>query len=185
MRHKRVIQVAVLLALLAQGCLAQPEEERTATEQPLPVAIDTVQAVRVHPGGGEPAYTPGQEAARAIARALLGIFAELNLQALCMILDEDVARLQQEDGALELVFAHPVDVATGQRIGTSDQVPVDERGYRVLHVERAVFVLAGEMAGHVLVAARAGEWSCWAVEEGGAIDLGWVARIEPTIPPRP
>jgi len=178
-----VVAVPVLLLL---GCLppAPPavpgkRESQTAVAG-MPIAVEKVEELGIYLSGEKEVHKPQADEIVEITGLLLGILPELNLQAMCLFRDADVARMREEGDSLELVFAQPVDMTITQRIEENDRdhIPTDERGYRVLRLKRALFVLGGEMAGHVLIRGEGQDWGCWAIEREGEIDARWIEAVE-------
>ncbi len=184
MKH-RIIQVTIiLLVTLLVSCqsTASPTAHRP-TELPSggETPIETVEELRSYKNGVIQVHRTQEGQAVETVGVLLGVIPDLNLQALCFYSNEDVARMREEQDSLELLFTHPVDMAIGQWIAENErsQVPTDERGYRVLSLVRALFILEGDMTGSVLLLDEEGGWSCWAVERNDSIDTGWITTVRP------
>lgn len=188
MRSRTIMITVVLAVILLLGCgtaaTPPPRPGDTPTEGVgLPVGVQAVRELVTCLGGEQRALQPEAPGVLDTTQLLLGLLAKLDLQAPCFLGDSDVARIRRENDAAELVFGHPVDVAIAQRIDEKDRdvIPTDERGYRVLRLEQALFVLGGEMAGHVLVRDDQGSWGCWAIQKGKQIDTAWIEVVRHAI----
>lgn len=143
------------------------------------VDIEAVEKIGVYLGGGEETRSPQATEVVELTQLLLGTLPQINVPAYCYIRDEDVAEMLDQQDAAELVFSDPTDVAIGEKVdGKESGVLTDERGYRVLRIQRALFLLDGEMAAHILVLDQEDTWGCWTVETGNRIDTGWVKEVE-------
>ena len=184
MKH-RIIQVTIiLLVTLLVSCQStaaptahRPTEPPSVVETP----IETVEELRYYKNGVIQVHRPQEGQAVETARVLLGVISDLNLQARCVYGDEDVARMQEEQDSLELVFTYPLDIAINQWIAENErsQVPTNQRGFRVLRLVHALFILEGDMTGNVLTRGEEGNWGCWAVEKNNQIDIDWIKTVRP------
>jgi len=184
MRYGMVWGLLTISVLFLLSCLpaapAVPEGRTPPPPEKMTIPIESVEELRTYRGGEKQVYQPQAERIAETTERLLGVLSKLNLQATCFFGDEDVARVREEGDSLELVFAQPVDIRISQWIEEDerDHIPTDERGYRVLRVKRALFVLGGEMAGHVLIRDEEGGWGCWAIEREGEIDTRWIEAVQ-------
>lgn len=179
--------VGLSAILLVGGCgnvLPVPRRRiLPAKREALPADIETVEKLGVYLGGEEETKAPRMAEVVDATRLLLGILPQLNVPAYCYIRDQDAAQMRQQQDAVELVFFDPTEVTIAERIDETGRghILTDERGYRVLCIQRALFLLDGEMAGHVLVQDEEGTWGCWAIETGEGIDTRWVEAVKQSI----
>ncbi|MBE0516065.1 MAG: hypothetical protein IBX41_01565 [Methanophagales archaeon] len=101
---------------------------------------------------------PKSEEGIGIASLLTRKLHELNLQAKCVLSEEDIQEIKQNDRAAELIFKKPIDITTSQWVEPEERyhIPVDEKGYRILeNVKTALFILEDNqdrgLEGHILV----------------------------------
>ena len=104
----------------------------------------------------------------------------VNIQAKCVLTQDDVNRLKANGKLVELVFSKPVDITIAQWVKPEDRsyIPTNESGYRVLKdVETVIFVLEGDLKGHILTLGKSEFYSCWAILRNGSIDKSWTSAV--------
>ncbi len=117
-----------------------------------------------------------------LADYLIKMTEKVNLQAKCAFFEDRINLLKQNGRVIEVIFDEPINVTISQWIRPEERyhIPTDENGYRVLvNVEKVVFVLRGDLEGHVLTkSAGRAAYSCWAISKDGEIDEAWIDEVE-------
>ena len=128
---------------------------------------------------------------KGLASSLTRKLHELNLQATCILIEEDIQKIKQNDRVAELNFKRPIDITISQWTEPEERyhIPVDEKGYRILeNVKTAIFILEDNLdegsEGDILVGFEfEGKMSygCWAInikEEGKPeLDKSWIDGV--------
>ena len=128
---------------------------------------------------------------KGLASSLTRKLHELNLQATCILIEEDIQKIKQNDRVAELIFKRPIDITISQWTEPEERyhIPVDEKGYRILeNVKTAIFILEDNLdegsEGDILVGFEfEGKMSygCWAInikEEGKPeLDKSWIDGV--------
>jgi len=98
------------------------------------------------------------------ADALIYTAQQVNLQARCVLFEENIEDLKQNGKIIIIVFKKPVNIS--------------ESNIGLQNVEKLVFVLEGDFNGHVLVKNKYSKaYGCWAIKKGENIDKSWVDKI--------
>ena len=111
---------------------------------------------------------------------LIHTLQSVNVQAKCVFTQDDVNRLKANGKLVELVFSKPVDITIAQWVKPEDRsyIPTNESGYRVLKdIETVIFVLDGDLEGHILTSGKSRFYSCWAILRNGSIDKSWTSAV--------
>jgi hypothetical protein len=185
MRYRGVLSLLVLLLITACGRGATPLRQAQGTAAPKPVALedlDNVERVTVYSSGSEEVLQGNDKRFSEVVKRLLATFPSLNLQAECVFSEGEISALKQKERLVELVFKAAERITIGQQIPEEhrERIPTDERGFRVLEVKEALFVLAGDYRGQIFLLSDGPSpaWGCWAIEKNRIIDTHWVEAVE-------
>jgi len=128
---------------------------------------------------------------KGLANSLTRKLHELNLQATCILIEEDIQKIKQNDRVAELIFKRPIDITISQWTEPEERyhIPVDEKGYRILeNVKTTIFILEDNLdegsEGDILVGFEFEgkmNYGCWAInikEEGKPeLDKSWINGV--------
>jgi len=116
---------------------------------------------------------------------------ELNSQAVCIFSEGEIQEIKQKDRCVELIFRSPMDVTISQWIEPEERyhIPVDERGYRILGINNALFIMEdnlGEALGAHILTGHEYEGSIsyggWAIQSKRfgktSTDESWVDSLD-------
>jgi len=113
---------------------------------------------------------------------------ELNSQCKCIWSEREIEEMKQKDKCVELVFQIPTDVTISQWIEPEERyhIPVDERGYRILGINNALFIMEdnlGEALGAYILTGHEYEgnisYGGWAIIKGrDKLDKSWVYSLD-------
>lgn len=177
MRYRGVLSLLVLLLITACS--------RAATPTPKPVALedlDNVERVTVYSSGSEEVIQGADKRFSELVQQFLATLPRLNLQAECVFSEDEISALKQKERLVELVFKAVERITIGQQIPEEyrDRILTDERGFRVLEVKAALFVLAGDYRGQIFLLSdsQSPAWGCWAIERQREIDTQWIEAVE-------
>jgi hypothetical protein len=177
MRYRGVLSLLVLLLITACG--------RAVTPTPKPVVLedlDNVERVTVYSNGSEEVIQGADKRFSELVQRLLATLPSFNLQAECVFSEDEISALKQKERLVELVFKAAERITIGQQIPEEhrNRILTDERGFRVLEVKTALFVLSGDYRGQLLLLSdgQSPAWGCWAIEKNRVIDTHWVEAVE-------
>ncbi len=120
-------------------------------------------------------FMPGDKGYNELVTELVRIISKLNLQAKCAFSEERIDEIRRGSYAVELILREPGNFTVAEWVKPEDRdvIRTDERGYRVLLVRDALFVLDGEYRNKVFLSSGAGDWTCWAVS-----DYDWTPEVD-------
>ena len=175
MRYRVILPILAILLLTSCAGPSRPE--------PMSIDADDVDKMVLYSSDG------GQEVIRGddrrfdgLLKGLLSTLTKFNLQAGCVFSEGQITTIKKEERVIELALVGLRQLTIGQRIPKDerDSIPTDGRGFRVLEVKSALFILSGEFRGHLFLSSE-GEppmWGCWAAESKKQIDTSWIQTVE-------
>jgi len=131
-----------------------------------------------------------------IASLLTRKLHKLNLQAKCVLSEEDIQEIKQTDKIVELILKTPIDLAISQWVEPEERyhIPTDEKQYRILeNTQNALFILEDNqdrgLVAHILVGHKFGHeaeertgYSCWTINLSKTtkpeIDKTWIDALD-------
>ncbi|MFH1036486.1 MAG: hypothetical protein ABIG29_00940 [Candidatus Nealsonbacteria bacterium] len=192
-RNKKIIFgiiIAILISAISLIVWQNCHRPVIITETPESSTEEMVGNLVLYANGRWGAIYEGDEKGKRIASLLIRKLHGLNLQAKCIISEEDLQGMKEENKILELVFKRPVDITVSQWIDPEDRsyIPVDENGYRILEDAGDVLFVLKDNSGRGLeaniligygTAIRTG-YGCWAIKQKGSdeLDKTWIEEIE-------
>ena len=175
MRYRVILSFLALLLLASCAGTSGPE--------PASIGADDVEKMVLYSSDGGQEVIQGNDRRFAgLLKELLATLTKFNLQAGCVFSEDQISTIEQEERVIELALVGLRRLTIGQQIPKDerDSIPTDGRGFRMLEVKAALFVLSGEYRGHLFLPSESEPpmWGCWAAERKKQIDTSWIQTVE-------
>ena len=182
------VLVGVGIGLLCYNLFSKPQVIPYIQKEP---TIEMVENVIYYENGEHKVIDTKSEGGIGMVSLLTRKLHELNSQAVCIFSEGEIQEIKQKDRCVELVFRSPMDVTISQWIEPEERyhIPVDERGYRILGINNALFIMEdnlGEALGAHILTGHEYEGSIsyggWAIQSKRfgktSTDESWVDSLD-------